>query len=82
MAHTYTSLTKSDNAYTPVSDVTPDGTGEEKLTWNAINGAYDTWKEFDDYGKIHWCDWWYGTPFTDAWELLTTPSATYSEVTV
>lgn len=81
MAHTYSPVTKSDNTYTPVSDVTPPGTVEEKLTWAIINPTHDTWKEFYDYGKVHWVDWYYVTAWVDAWTSLTTPSATYSEVT-
>ena len=82
MVHIYSEITKSDNTYTSVSDVRPIGTVEEKLTWAIINTAYDTWKEFNDYGRVHWCDWYYGTAYTDNWSSLTTPSATYSGVTV
>ncbi len=80
MAHTYQSITIGDRTYTPVSDVTPDGTVEDKLTWDILNEPYDTWIEFSDYGRVHWCDWYYGTAFIDAWASLTTPDKTYTPV--
>ena len=82
MAHTYSSITKSDNTYTAVSDVTPEGTGEEQFTWVNIVPNQDTWLELlINGGKVHWIDWWYGTAWTDLWSSLTTPDATYSGVT-
>lgn len=82
MAHDYSSITKSDNTYTPVSDVRPMGIVEDKLTWAIINTAYNTWIELNDYGRVHWCDWYYGNPYIDNYSSLTTPLATYKEVTV
>ena len=79
MGHTYTSLTKSDNTYTPVSDVTPPGTAEDKFTWANIVPNYDTWVEL--LAKEHWADWIYATAFVDAWVSITTPSATYNSKT-
>ena len=81
MGHDYSSVTKSDNTYTPVSDVTL-STVEDKLTWAYLNTlGILTWDNLSDSGKVHWCDWYFGI-YTDAWDSLTTPSATYSEVTV
>ena len=82
MAHNYTSVTAADNAFTPVSEVRPIGTVEDKLTWDIINTAYDTWIELLGYGKVHWCDWYYGNPYIDNYSSLTTPSATYKGVSV
>jgi hypothetical protein len=82
MTHNYSEVTKSDNTYIAVSDVRPIGTVEDKLTWAIINTAYDTWIELLDYGRVHWCDWYYGTPYTDNYSSITTPSATYQGVTV
>jgi len=79
MGHTYSSVTKSDNTYTAVSDITPDGTIEEKFKWNYIVPIYDTWLEL--LAKEHWCDWNFGTAFVDDWTSLTTPSKTYNGVT-
>ena len=76
---TYTSVTKADKVYTPVSDITPSGTVEEKFIWNYINPNYDTWVEL--LAKEHWCDWYFATPFTDAWSSLVTPTKTYASVT-
>ena len=82
MTHTYSSITKSDNTYTPVSDITPSGTVEEKFTWANIVPNQDTWLELlINGGKVHWCDWLFGTIFTDLWTALTTPSKTYSGIT-
>lgn len=78
MVHTYTPLTRANRTYTPVSDVTPSGTVEEKFTWNYIVPNYDTWLEL--LAKQHWCDWLFGTPFVDAWTLLTRADRTYSGV--
>ena len=81
MAHNYSSVTKSNNTYTVVSDVTPSGTVEEKFTWANIVPNQDTWLELlVNGGKIHWVDWLFGTAFTDLWTSLTTPSKTYSGV--
>ena len=81
MAHTYSPVTKSDNTFTPVSDITPSGTIEEKLTWANIVPNQDTWLELSvNGGKIHWVDWLFGTAWTDLWTALTTPSKTYSGV--
>ena len=78
MGHDYQSLSKSDNSYTPVSDITPSGTVEEKFTWANIVPNQDTWLELlVNGGKIHWCDWLFGTAWTDLWTSLTTPSKTY-----
>ena len=82
MSHTYTEVTKSDNSYSEVSDVRPIGTIEDKLTWTIINPNYDTWEKLLNYGKIRWSDWYYGTPYTDDYTSLTTPSYTYQEVSV
>lgn len=76
---TYTSVTKADKVYIPVSDITPSGTVEEKFIWNYINPNYDTWVEL--LAKEHWCDWLFATPFTDAWSSLITPTKTYTSVT-
>ncbi len=82
MTHTYQSITVADNTYTPVSDVTPSGTVEEKFTWANIVPNQDTWLELSiNGGKIHWVDWWYGIAFIDDYTSLTTPSKTYSSVT-
>ena len=69
MAHTYQEVTKSDNAFTVVSDVRPDGAAEDQFTWANINPHYDTWLKL--LAKIHWCDWYYGTAFVDAWKEVT-----------
>lgn len=80
MAHTYTSITKSDNIFISVSDITPIiGSIEEKLTWAYIVPDYDTWVEL--LAKEHWADWYFATAFVDAWVSLTTPSATYTSKT-
>ena len=82
MAHTYSEVTVADRTFTPVSDVTPSGTVEEKFTWFNIVPNQDTWLELSiNGGKIHWCDWLFGTAWTDLWTSLTTPSKTYSGVT-
>ena len=82
MAHTYTTLTKSDNTYTAVSDVTPiTGVVEEKLTWAYVEAHWATWNWLELLSKVHWCDWWFATKFVDAWTSITTPAYTYSEVT-
>ena len=61
------------HTYTAVSDVTPSGTVEEKFTWANIVPNQDTWLELSvNGGKIHWCDWYYGTPYTDNWSSITT----------
>ena len=81
MVHTYSEVTKSDNTYTPVSDIRPIGTEEEKLTWANIVPNQDTWLELlINGGKVHWIDWLYGTAYTDLWDSLTNPSRTYSGV--
>jgi len=81
LVHTYSSITKSDNTYTAVSDVRPTGTAEEKFTWVNIVPNQDTWLELlINGGKVHWIDWWYGTAYTDLWDSLTDPSRTYSSV--
>jgi len=81
LAHTYSSITKSDNTYKTVSDVTPEGTAEEKFTWVTIVPNQDTWLELlINGGKVHWCDWYYGTAFIDAWTSLTNPDYTYTSV--
>ena len=80
MAHTYQSVTKSDNTYTAVSPVRPVGTVEDKFTWDAINTNYDTWLEL--LMKAHWCDWYYGTPYTDNYTSLTRADRTYQGITV
>ena len=69
MSHTYQS----------VSDITPDGSVEDQFTWNNINTNYDTWLEL--LAKEHWCDWYFGTAFIDAWTSLTRADRTYKEVT-
>ena len=82
MVHTYSSVTTPDTTYTPVSDVTPSGTVEEKFTWANIVPNQDTWLELlVNGGKIHWVDWLFGTAFTDLWTVITTPSKTYSGIT-
>ena len=82
MTHTYQSVTKSDNTFLPVSDVTPSGTVEEKFTWANIVPNQDTWLELlVNGGKIHWVDWLFGTAFIDLWTAITTPSKTYSGIT-
>ena len=78
MGHDYTTVTKSDNTFTPVSDITPIGTVEEKLTWAYIVPNYDTWLEL--LAKEHWADWLFGTAWVDAWDSLTTPSKTFSGI--
>ena len=80
MAHTYQSITKSDNTYTSVSSVRPVGTIEEKFTWANIVPNYDTWLEL--LAKAHWCDWTFGTPYTDNYTSLTRADRTYQGVTV
>ena len=80
MAHTYKSVTKSDNTYTAVTDITPDGTSEEKFKWNYIVPSYDTWYEL--LMKAHWADWTFGTAWTDAWTSVTKSDRTYQGVTV
>jgi len=61
------------HTYIAVSDVTPSGTVEEKFTWANIVPNQDTWLELSvNGGKIHWCDWYYGTPYTDNWSSITT----------
>ena len=83
MGHTFTSVTKSDNTYTPVSDITPIiGIIEDKFTWANIVPNHDTWLELTISGKVHWCDWYFGTKFVDAWTSITRGDRTYSEVTV
>lgn len=79
LAHTYKSITAADRTYTPVSDVTPSGTIEDKFTWANTYPNYDTWAELG--ARAHWIDWYYGTAFIDAWTSLTTPSATYTSKT-
>ena len=81
MAHTYKPITVADRTYTPVSDVTPSGTVEEKFTWVNIVPNHDTWLELTLSGKVHWCDWYYATEFVDAWASITKGDRTYSEVT-
>lgn len=78
MAHSYSSVTKSDNTFTAVTDVTPDGTIEEKFTWNYIVPSYDTWLEL--LAKEHWADWYFGTVWTDDWTSLTIPDYAYTSV--
>jgi hypothetical protein len=76
MGHTFYPVTKADNLYSPLSNVTSSGTLiEEKLTWFIINPLYDTWDEFNDYGRTRWCDWY----FADY--AIITPSGTYNIVT-
>lgn len=82
MAHTYQSITAGSRTYTPQSDMTPEGTITETLTWAAINTDYDTWLELLDSGKQHWSDWYTITPWTDSWTSKTRSDRTYSEVTV
>lgn len=79
MSHSYSSVTKSDNAFTAVSDVTPSGTVEEKLTWAYIDPSFDTWLEL--LLKEHWADWYFGTIFTDNWDSLIAPDRTYTNIT-
>ena len=79
MAHTYKDVTKSDNTFTAVSPIRPVGTVEDKFTWANIVPNHDTWLEL--LAKEHWCDWLYGTPYTDSYTSLTTPSQTYQGVT-
>ncbi len=67
---TYSEVTTPDNIYTPVSDVTPSETVEDKFTWVNIYPNYDTWLEL--LAKEHWADWYFGTAFTDAWSSVTT----------
>jgi len=79
LGHTYKSITAADRTFTPVSDVTPSGTVEEKFTWANIAGW--TWADLHNSGKIRWCDWYYGTKYADNYTSITTPSATYSSKT-
>jgi len=79
MAHTYQPITVADRTYTPVSDVTPPGTAEDKFTWANTYPNYDTWVELG--ARAHWCDWYFATPYTDDWASLTTPSKTYTSKT-
>lgn len=79
MAHTYQEITTADRTYTPVSDVTPPGTVEDKFTWANIVPNYDTWVEL--LAKEHWIDWYFATAFVDAWTSITTPSKTYNSKT-
>ena len=80
MAHTYQPITVADRTYTPVSDVTPiTGVIEDKFTWANTYPNYDTWVELG--AREHWCDWYFATAWTDAWDSLTKPSKTYSGVT-
>ena len=82
MAHTYIPITIGDRTFTPVSDITPSGTVEDKFTWVNTYPNQDTWLELSvNGGKVHWCDWYYGTAWTDAFTSLTTPDKTYSSVT-
>jgi len=81
MGHTFHPVTTSDRTYTPVSDVTPSGTVEDKFTWVNIAANHSTWALLTISGKTHWCDWLYGTAFTDAWTSLTNPDKTYNSVT-
>ena len=80
MAHDYQSVTTADNTYTAVTDITPDGTVEDKFTWANIVPNYDTWIEL--LMKEHWCDWYFGTKWTDAWSSVTKSDRTYQGVTV
>ena len=83
MAHNYSEVTKSDNTYTDVSDVTPSGTVEEKFTWANIVPNQDTWLELlINGGKVHWVDWTFGTAWTDDYTSLTRADRTYKGVTV
>ena len=41
--------------------------------------SYDTWLEL--LMKAHWCDWWFGTAWVDAWDSLTDSSRTYNSIT-
>ena len=75
MAHTYKPITTADRTFTPVSDVTPSGTVEEKFTW--VNIAGWTWADLHNSGKTRWCDWLFGTAYTDNYTSLTTPDKTY-----
>ena len=80
MAHTYQPITTANRTFTPVSDVTPiNGDIEEKFTWANIAGW--TWADLYNSGKVRWCDWYYGTAYTDNYTSATTPSATYSSKT-
>ena len=79
MAHTYSSVTKSDNTFTAVSPVR-DWVYEETLTWDILDDDYDTWIEFYNYGRIRWCDWWNKVGL-DIYTAITTPDYTYQEVT-
>ena len=83
LVHTYSSVTKADNTFTAVSDVTPiTGIVEEKFTWVNIVPNQDTWWELlINGGKVRWIDWIFGTAFTDAWTSLTRADRTYSGVT-
>ena len=78
MAHDYSSVTTADRTFTPVSDVTPDGTVEEKFKWNYIVPSYDTWLEL--LAKEHWADWYFGVTYVDNWSTSTIPSHTYISV--
>ena len=78
----YSGATTPDKIYTPISDVTPSGTVEEKFTWVKIVPNQDTWLELSiNNGKIHWVDWYYATPFTDAWSSSTVSSKAYASIT-
>lgn len=82
MAHDYQPVTVADRTYTPVSDVTPiTGIVEDKFTWANIAANHSTWLELTISGKVHWCDWLYGTGYIDAWTSITRGDRTYNEVT-
>ena len=79
MTHTYNPITIGDRTFIPVSDITPSGTVEEKLTCANLADGYETWAEFK--AKEHWSDWIYGTAFTDNWTPVTKPAKTFLGVT-
>ena len=82
MAHTYGEITVPSYSGTELSDLTPSGEVEDKLTWDTLATVEaETWATFQLHGKIRWCDWNYGSVWTDAWSGLNNPSHTYGEVT-
>jgi len=80
MGHTFHPVTTSDRTYTPVSDVTPSGTVEDKFTWVNIAANHSTWALLNNSGKVHWCDWLYGDAYIDNYISITTPDYIYKEV--
>lgn len=71
------------HTWTPVSPVSTTGeaTGADILTWAIIDPDYDTWNEILVANKETWNDWYTGTTYESIYKTITTPSATYQNIT-